>query len=60
VQTCCGERQGHDERHLPDPDLLSDPGVSVMLALCGRRSNGENMPTKCIDVFSLLKASLPQ
>jgi hypothetical protein len=45
---------------LPDPDLLSDPGVSVMLALCGRRSNGENMPTKCIDVFSLLKASLPQ
>jgi hypothetical protein len=46
AQTCCGERQEHDERHLPDPDLLSDPGVSVMLALCGPRSNGENMPTK--------------
>ena len=28
-----------------------------MLALCGRRSNGVNMPTKCIDVFSLLQAS---
>jgi hypothetical protein len=59
AQTCCDERQEHDERHLPDPDLLSDPGVSVMLALCGPRSYGEDMPTNCIDVLSLLQARPP-